>query len=275
MRVTNETFNDRQRMSAARSAMKYLNFAVIFAFAIRILAAGSAYLLFAIAARNTSQIDYGTFAIFFTVVSACATVSPLGQQSVAFKYLPAMFQRRDRRLRIIVQRSLAITGLGALCFCGPAILVILLSIGRGGIALAALSVPVVLFSTGSEYLFAAYRALGSIYSSIFAKELLWRLVFVLSLLSAIVLGVQIDSSRLALFLLLASACTLIFLGIAVVARLTNFPKPRPEDSYPISSRETAIYFGITAVNAALTHILFYWRLQSSGQIFQSISLLNE
>ena len=60
MRVTNETFNDRQRMSAARSAMKYLNFAVIFAFAIRILAAGSAYLLFAIAARNTSQIDYGT-----------------------------------------------------------------------------------------------------------------------------------------------------------------------------------------------------------------------
>jgi O-antigen/teichoic acid export membrane protein len=234
--------------------MTLLNPAILFAFAIRALSAGLAYVLFVIAARNTSQTDYGAFAIFFTVVSACATVSPLGQQSVAFKYLPAMFQQRDRRLRIILLKSLLISCFGALCFWGPAVIVILFSLGRDGIVLAALSLPVVFISTGSEYLFVAYRALGSIYSSIFAKELLWRLVFVSFLISAILFGYEINSSKLALFLLLASASTLLFLGIGVALQLNGFPRPTPEDGYLISSKEAAIYFGITAVNTGLTHL---------------------
>jgi len=210
--------------------------------------------LFAIAARNASQADYGAFAIFFTVVSACDTVSPLGQQSVAFKYLPAMFEKRDRRLRIVLLRGLLISCLGALCFCGPAVMVILFSLGRDSIILAALSVPVVFISTASEYLFVAHRALGSIYSSLFAKELLWRLVFVSFLIAAILLGYEVTSLKLALILLSGFACTLLLLGIGVASELNGFPRAAPKDSYSVSYKETAVYFAITAINTALTHL---------------------
>jgi O-antigen/teichoic acid export membrane protein len=228
--------------------------AVICTFAIRLTAAATAYVLFASVARTTSHADYGAFAIFFTAISACSTVAPLGQQSVAFKYLPAMLWQRDRNLRSLVFRGLSVSALGAVCLSGPTILFVLLSLGRPAISLALMSVPVVIVCTLCEYLFVVNRALGSVYVSTIAKELLWRLMFLLFLIAGLAVGNVMDSYRLVVFLFFAFGLSLLVLGAAVWLQVRDFPKGHAVDPARAKPMEAATYFGITLVNAAVSHL---------------------
>lgn len=150
------------------------------AFLIRIVSAGLAYFLFVFVARVSSLQEYESFAFAFTLIGFFGPLASLGGATVAFKHLSHIihdvndFSRLEKTKYMIFSTLLgsvifSLIASGALWFrdsLNPDVLKFLL-----------ISI-LILLSGLTEILFALNRMIVDTKVSLFYKEIVWRLFFI-------------------------------------------------------------------------------------------------
>lgn len=221
-------------------------------FAMRGGSAFLAYVMLALIARHSTTGDYGHFAFIFSLTGFLGPLSALGQESVAFKYIPG-FKPEFRRLAMINLRYLAL-GVGIFPAIGAVALTHSFEAATTSLLVA---VAILIAASGmSEYLFAVQRAFGSLYRAMFAKEVLWRLVFI-GLVGAQLLARPTDdigASELSYFYLAALLCSLVMFGAFFTGRWAKTSPPSSPAPFAVTRVQVGVFFSLAFLTAASMQI---------------------
>lgn len=128
-----------------------------------------------------------------------------------------------------------------------------------GAATAVLLVAVAALIAASgvgEYLFAVQRAFGSLYRAMFAKELLWRLVFIglIGLRWLVRPSDDLGVDELSYFYLASLLCSLVLLGAFFVGRWRKTPPPPSPALFSVGRVQVGVFFSLTFLTAASIHV---------------------
>jgi O-antigen/teichoic acid export membrane protein len=211
-----------------------------------------AYVIFAFIARHSSAVEYGRFAFVFTLTGFLGPLSALGQESVAFKYVPP-FRTHFRWLAVLNGYYLLI---GISVFSVVGVIALMHSFGTVSAPMLFAIGGLVAASGLSEYLFAVQRGFGSLYQAIFSKELLWRLVFMglLSLLWIARPTEAFQTTELSYFYLTALLASLLVSGRFFFTRWATAPLPALPAPFTVTRVQVGVFFTLTFLTVAAVHV---------------------
>jgi O-antigen/teichoic acid export membrane protein len=226
------------------------HFSAIAIFLMRGSSAFLSYSMFALIGHRCTVTEYGAFAIIFTLTGLFGPLAAVAQDSIAYRYMPIS----KHRIRDVVRSNLRFLVLGMPIACLGGILFLRHSLGSPAPALSPILAGLIAVSGLNEYLFAVQRACGPVLGAVFAKELLWRLVFIGLLVGSLFVDPRDLSSKAiaALYLLSLIPSLLAFLRF-FAARLRQ-PSPAPTTPLAVQFSQVASFLGITLITMGGIHL---------------------
>ena len=228
---------------------------VLATFSMRTSSALLSYLTFVLVGRYSSVEAYGQFALLVSITGACGGLATFGQAALAFRHFPTLFAANDPRLHGVVREHLTKMLFGIVAFTTLAVaLLAWTNAGAPGTVLAVAGGIVVVTALG-EYLFALYRASGSLLVSLFGKEILWRLLLIGAIVAAAAAGhgLQIEFTASALFI--STAGSAILLGVLTLLRIRQVPRGDRGSTPPDATwKQSFVFFGLMVLSVSNGYI---------------------
>lgn len=152
----------------------------LLAFAIKLLAALSSYVLLAVIARLLSPEDFGVFSFYFSAAMLGALVGCFGQQVFLVKEIPAaQTQGRVDREKGVYRFSLITTIAAGLVTSLVLLLVLPRDPAEGGVQVAFFSALLCFLYSATQSTMGALRVQNRTLIAIATRDLLWRVLVIL------------------------------------------------------------------------------------------------
>ena len=254
MTATTGTLRHLTLLGRFRTQQMRQQFAAMTVFLMRGTAAVLSYVMFALIGRRCSAAEYGVFALVFALTGFFGPVAAAAQDSIAYRYIPAS----RHQVREIARFNLRFLLFGIPIACLAGILLLRSSLGPTALSVAPLLAGSIAVSGLNEYLFAVERASGPVLGAIFAKELLWRLVFIALIVASLYFDApRLSSKTVASLYLFSLLPSLLAFLCSFAAQLRSSPSSSaPEEVAPFRVRPSQVgsFFGITCLNMASVHL---------------------